>query len=107
MDPRDCSVLVKDHNGNTLGHMTVDVLPSRITGASVRERSDREGVVLTLELAEGLEDATEGVCRHCSRRILEESEGSWVDPEASGDDSVWRETCDAHDTFTAEHEPTA
>lgn len=26
------------------------------------------------------------------------------DPEATGDDAVWRETCDSHDTFTAEHE---
>lgn len=29
----------------------------------------------------------------------------WIDPEATGDDSIWRETCDAHDTFVAEHEP--
>jgi hypothetical protein len=31
--------------------------------------------------------------------------GEWVDPEATGDDSIWREVCDSHDTFTAEHEP--
>jgi hypothetical protein len=43
-------------------------------------------------------------CKHCKRRIVQE-DGRWVDPEATGDDSVWRETCDAHDTFTAEHEP--
>lgn len=44
-------------------------------------------------------------CRHCGRRI-EQVEGLWIDPEATGDDSIWRETCDEHDTFTAEHEPT-
>lgn len=43
-------------------------------------------------------------CRHCSRRI-EKVEGLWIDPEATGDDSVWRETCDRHDTFEAQHEP--
>ncbi len=48
-----------------------------------------------------LESAT---CKHCSRSITREN-GAWVDPEATGDDAVWRETCDAHDTFTAEHEP--
>jgi hypothetical protein len=44
-------------------------------------------------------------CRHCSRRI-EQAEGLWIDPEATGDDSVWRETCDQNDTFEARHEPT-
>jgi hypothetical protein len=43
------------------------------------------------------------ICRHCGRRI--ELDGVWIDPEATGDDSIWRETCDAHDTFMAEHEP--
>lgn len=43
-------------------------------------------------------------CRHCSRQIVYE-EGYWVDPEATGDDSIWRETCDANDTFEARHEP--
>lgn len=43
-------------------------------------------------------------CQHCERRIVFEG-GYWVDPEATGDDFMWRSTCDAHDTFTAEHEP--
>lgn len=46
----------------------------------------------------------ESTCRHCKRRIVME-DGRWIDPEATGDDSVWRETCDGNDTFTAEHEP--
>lgn len=44
-----------------------------------------------------------GTCTHCSRTI-HEVDGRWVDLQATGDDSLWRETCDAHDTFTAEHE---
>jgi hypothetical protein len=43
-------------------------------------------------------------CIHCGRSIVLDVD-VWVDPEATGDDAVWRETCDAHDTFTAEHEP--
>jgi hypothetical protein len=43
-------------------------------------------------------------CRYCGRVIIR-ADGRWVDPEATGEDSVWRETCDRHDTFTAEHEP--
>jgi len=44
-------------------------------------------------------------CRYCERAIVNE-DGAWIDPMATGDDSVWRETCDAHDTFEADHEPT-
>ena len=43
-------------------------------------------------------------CRHCGRYIKLVGD-VWIDPEATGDDSVWREGCDAHDTFTANHEP--
>lgn len=45
-------------------------------------------------------------CRHCGRRITNDDGLGWIDPEATGDDSIWRETCDAHDTFEAQHEPT-
>lgn len=44
-------------------------------------------------------------CIHCDRVITQDSDGTWIDPEATGDDSIWRETCDKHDTFQAEHEP--
>lgn len=44
------------------------------------------------------------LCVHCGRRI-ELVGGSWVDPEAKGDDSMWGISCDAHDTFAADHEP--
>jgi len=44
-------------------------------------------------------------CAHCGRSIEQDGEGIWIDPLATGDDSIWRETCDAHDTFMAEHEP--
>lgn len=43
-------------------------------------------------------------CRHCDRPIVV-ADGRWIDLEATGDDVMWRETCDAHDTFAAEHEP--
>lgn len=52
-------------------------------------------------------------CKHCERRIVDAG-GIWVDPEAPldldedgnlTDDGIWRETCDRHDTLTAEHEP--
>lgn len=44
-------------------------------------------------------------CRHCDRPIMHvESEG-WVDPKATGENGVWRTTCERHDTFEAEHEP--
>lgn len=49
---------------------------------------------------------TEAECRHCGRAIFSH-DGGWIDPNATGDDLVWRETCDAHDTFPAEHEPTS
>lgn len=45
-------------------------------------------------------------CQFCSRAIELEG-GLWVDPEATGDDITWRETCDANDTFNARHEPEA
>ncbi len=49
-------------------------------------------------------------CQHCGRTIIHVEVDGWVDPEApsspeEGDDFMWRSTCDAHDTFTAEHEP--
>ncbi len=44
-------------------------------------------------------------CLHCGRYIVLEG-GVWIDPEATGDDSIWREVCDEHDTFIANHEPT-
>ena len=44
-------------------------------------------------------------CRHCGRTIELLPSGDWIDPEATGDDEVWRFTCDSHETFIAEHEP--
>jgi hypothetical protein len=44
-------------------------------------------------------------CRHCERPIEYHTDDGWVDPEATDDDEIWRQSCDAHDTFTAEHEP--
>lgn len=43
-------------------------------------------------------------CQYCSRRIVRRN-GTWIDPAATGDDSLWRETCEGNDTFAAEHAP--
>lgn len=43
-------------------------------------------------------------CQHCNRTI-ELMGSAWIDPNATGDDDLWRYTCDHNDTFTAEHEP--
>lgn len=47
----------------------------------------------------------ESTCLHCGRAIILAESGIWVDLAASGDDEIWREVCDSHDTFMAEHEP--
>jgi hypothetical protein len=45
-------------------------------------------------------------CIHCEREIVFRDEDEmWIDPEATGDDSIWSTTCDSNPTFTAEHEP--
>lgn len=72
-------------------------------GAEIVERAEQASA--SLSGPEGRAEPTGELCRHCHRSIVN-VDGAWVDPEATGDDHVWRETCDAHDTFTADHEPT-
>jgi hypothetical protein len=45
------------------------------------------------------------VCLFCERPVrLDSDSGLWVDPLATGDDSIWRETCEANTgSFMAEH----
>lgn len=43
-------------------------------------------------------------CVHCHREVLPTKDGVWIDPEATGDDEVWRETCDSNEAFDAPHE---
>jgi hypothetical protein len=47
----------------------------------------------------------QAMCQHCDRVIELADDGMWVDPEATGDDDIWREVCDANDEFIAIHEP--
>lgn len=47
---------------------------------------------------------TETECRYCQRIIVNE-QGVWVDPNATGDDEVWRECCDSHHVWDNTHEP--
>lgn len=44
-----------------------------------------------------------GECLYCHRDVFL-VDGLWVDPEAAGDDEIWREVCDRNDTFEARHE---
>lgn len=42
-------------------------------------------------------------CVHCDRTVVRVA-GEWIDPEATGDDAIWRKVCDSHDSFIADHE---
>lgn len=53
---------------------------------------------------EMMETMRRHTCRYCGRGIVKVGDG-WIDPEATGDDAVWRETCGEHDSFVAEHLP--
>jgi hypothetical protein len=44
-------------------------------------------------------------CKHCERTI-ELVNDTWVNPNAIGDDAIWREACEAnHEDRVAAHEP--
>lgn len=86
--------------------VVVDVdLPDPIIGTIVRDDigwpdGSQPGVVNRPPHAE------ETTCRHCGRGIVKDAGDRWVDPEATGDDSTWRETCDEnHEDRIAAHEP--
>ena len=95
---------VTDENGET---HTVVIRREDLTTTNGAYRAIRDTVADTLSLVLSInrEDSAPAVrtCKHCERNIVHE--GGWVDPEASGDDVIWRDTCDKHDTFFAEHEP--
>lgn len=47
----------------------------------------------------------DSTCRHCDRVIVLDK-GTWMDLDATGDDRIWRETCDRNDQDRlAHHEP--
>lgn len=81
-------------------------------GAQFSDPADEEGERAAFDTA-GLTSTWETVdrdpadartCRHCGRTIFHDASG-WVDPEATGDDSVWHEGCEAHEAFPPDHEP--
>jgi hypothetical protein len=43
-------------------------------------------------------------CIYCERKIVLTETGEWADMAATGDDIIWRYTCDKHDTFQGEHD---
>ena len=71
-------------------------------GRTTLARTWRPGTIIAVQPL-AIESAT---CDHCGRFIVLDG-GRWIDPEATGDDAIWRETCDANDTErAAPHEPT-
>ncbi len=44
-------------------------------------------------------------CVYCNRAVTMTDDG-WADPEATGDDEIWRLVCDENDSFLANHEGT-
>lgn len=46
-------------------------------------------------------------CHYCGRGIVHTDADGWIDPTATGDDAIWREVCDSHDTVIADHVPAA
>lgn len=63
-----------------------------------------DGVTTKVDLEETVVDE-KGTCRHCGRVLHHSKAEGWYCPEATGDDTIWRQSCEDHDTFTAEHEP--
>lgn len=99
-------------DGADFGFWLVDETVDEHGDPLPRGRCDTCGAPCDDDTGECTSDAThpvaltgdEATCAHCGRRIVKSNVG-WIDPEATGDDAMWRVSCDAHDTFTAEHEP--
>jgi hypothetical protein len=87
-------------------HVTVtDVTLDQTASYTPNEARALAGALLR---AAGDAETVTSTCRHCDRTITLHN-GSWLCLEAGWDDEngdgMWRETCEDHDTFTAEHEP--
>jgi hypothetical protein len=68
-----------------------------------------EGCVTNLT-AQADSIAPSATCKHCHRRIVNNPDEGWVDPDAGFDvengDGIWRATCeDNHEDRIAAHEP--
>lgn len=90
--------------GFNLGHSDSIEHYYNATADYVGEALDAHGLTKESDVS-----GEQGTCRHCQRPIFKTRAGRWIDPEAGYDDEfgdgLWRETCDANDTFVAEHEP--
>ena len=42
-------------------------------------------------------------CIYCARTVKLTDTGEWADMAATGDDIIWRYTCDENDSFQGEH----
>lgn len=78
-----------------------------LTFEVIREVSDPGHRKVLLDWARRKASDHEAICLHCERRIIYDVDSEdWVDPEATGDDVMWRETCqDNHEDRIAAHEP--
>lgn len=91
-DEGNCEALVIDMQRDEMQAFVADIA-AKVERAAADADADQAATLATMT-----------TCRHCERGIVKEH-GIWIDPEATGDDRIWRETCGAHDTMTAEHEP--
>lgn len=88
-DDEDVTITMLAQHGDRI------LVTGLIAGGETVERSyDRDEVVDLIVVT------PTHTCIHCERPVLQVN-GGWVDPEATGDDVIWRETCDANDTERA------
>lgn len=67
---------------------------------------EQDAVIGSLVLPEYLPLIVKGgfsICKHCERDVFLTDEG-WADPNATGDDEIWRLTCDGNEAWPSEHE---
>lgn len=107
---RDHEVTVsfsREYGWQQWGAVTGVLSETMVLTEAIQERASEDAEVAGLLWERDPETATD-TCIHCERGIAySEADDTWIDPEATGDDETWRESCDAHDTFTADHEPGA
>lgn len=90
------------HHTDDLGVTVTATVKELDLDGTVNALAELYPEVIYFEVSRG-EFIEVGQCIHCQRAVIQ-VEGRWVDPLATGDDILWRETCEEHDTRMAEHE---
>ncbi len=77
-----------------------------MAGRTFTTQASQEAYELAHEILEVIagEHGAQSTCIHCQRPIQMVDGEGWIDPAATGDDGVWRDSCYAHDTREADHE---